>query len=72
MSFVEDVNRHNNERRAEEGRQANVEHMAEMAQKAAADALIPKNAVKDTWDKRQAKWPSKNRFCNNLLPIKQQ
>jgi hypothetical protein len=52
MSFVEDVNRYNNERRAEEGRQANVEHMVEMAQKAAADALIPKNAVKDAWDKR--------------------
>ena len=68
MSFEEDVNRHNNERRAEEGRQANVEHMAEMAQKAAADALIPKNAVKDAWDKRQARWEQLKGF-NKILGL---
>ena len=72
MSLVEEEMRKANVLRAEANRQADAQHMAEMAQKAAADALIPKNAVKDAWDKRQANWSSKNRFCNNLLPIKRQ
>lgn len=54
MSIVEDEMNKANALRSEANRQANAEHMAEMAKQSAV--IIPMNAVKESWDKRQARW----------------